>query len=66
MSVNLHGHSIDGDPTAIHYLENLNYEELETIIDGARSRGKSNFKYDDEHYEVTHNTSAGTYAVAKV
>ena len=61
----IHGHSIDGDPIALHYLANLSYEELETIINEARNKGKSNFKYDDKHYQMAH-TSSGNYVVARV
>lgn len=64
MSETIHGHTIDGDPTALHYLENLHPQEVETIIDQARIHGKSYFKYDDNHYEVAR-TENGTYTVAK-
>ena len=65
MSVDLHGYSVEGDPVGLHYLENLKYEELKTIVDEARNKGKSNFKYSDKHYEVVHNSSAGKYVVAR-
>ncbi len=64
MSVDLHGYSIDGDPVGLHYLENLKYEELKTIVDEARNKGRSNFKYSDKHYEVVH-TTMGNYVVAR-
>ncbi|HUX35856.1 MAG TPA: hypothetical protein VMV71_02375 [Candidatus Paceibacterota bacterium] len=65
MGAVIHGHTIDGDPIALHYLENLSYEELETIINEARNKGKSGFKHDDRHYEVVR-TSSGNYVVARV
>lgn len=61
----IHGHSIEGDPAALHYLANLEYGEVETIINEARNKGKSKFKYDERHYEVVH-TSSGTYVVARI
>jgi hypothetical protein len=64
MSVDIHGHSVEGDPIGLHYLQSLEYDELEPIINQARNKGKSGFKYDDKHYEVAH-TSAGTYLVAR-
>ncbi len=65
MKETIHGHSIDGDPAGLNYLETLKLEELKTLVNEAKSKGKSGFKYSDRHYGIFH-TSSGTYVVARV
>ncbi len=61
----IHGHTIEGDPTALHYLANLDYGEIETLVNQAKYGGKAKFKYDYKHYEIAY-TSSGTYVVTRV
>lgn len=65
MSVTIHGHTTDGDPEGLRYLERLSSSEAQTFFDEARNKGNAYFKHDDKHYELVH-TSAGTYAVTRV
>jgi len=65
MRETIHGHSIDGDPAGLNYLEMLKTEELETLISKAKSKGKAEFEYSDRHYGIFY-ASSGIYVVAKV
>lgn len=65
MSVSIHGHTVEGDPEGLRYLESLSASEIKTLFDEAKMRGKANFKYNNKHFEVAH-LSQGTYLVAEL
>ncbi len=59
------GHSVEGDPEGLHYLERLRPEEAKVLFDEAHDHGKAKFQYLDKHYELVH-ASTGGYVVTHI
>ena len=65
MAVHIHGHTTEGDPEGLRYLESLSSGEVQTLYDEARNHGKAKFKYNSRHFELVR-TAAGTYIVTRI